>query len=148
MTCKHAGKHTAYPRIAGSQEVRGEAVPLAADLVGIRGSGPSTRARQLRSVRTVVHLRPRGARGAHGTDDDLAPNEVDTPGPKLKDVFPSPDTNAMTKRAVLWMVGLVSFGFTYVAAVNVKEVSGTVLGPVHLLQRHVGLHEVVRQRVQ
>jgi hypothetical protein len=54
----------------------------------------------------------------------------------------------MTKRAVLWMVGLVSFGFTYVAAVNVKEVSGTVLGPVHLLQRHVGLHEVVRQRVQ
>jgi hypothetical protein len=31
------------------------------------------------------------------------------------------DDAGMSKRAVLWMVGLIAFGFTYIAAVNVSE---------------------------
>ena len=47
---------------------------------------------------------------------------------KVKCRLPWPDILAMSKRAMLWMVGLIAFGFTYVAAVNVKELGGSSLG--------------------
>lgn len=41
----------------------------------------------------------------------------------------------MSKRALLWMLGLIAFGFTYIAAVNVKEVTASlapeIFGPTY-----------------
>jgi hypothetical protein len=41
----------------------------------------------------------------------------------VKATFRPSDTPGMSKRALLWMLGLIALGFCYIAAVNVKEVS-------------------------
>jgi hypothetical protein len=47
------------------------------------------------------------------------------PIPRFKASLPPADIRVMSKRGMLWMVGLVAFGFTYAAAVNITEVNAS-----------------------